>query len=102
MRFRQVLAVLLCVGLLAAAAVHAEDGRALVAQPGQETTAVPATPDLSLDGKACAQGSECGGFPCVDGKCLVKACDEDSDCPNNLCGLHATPTPGYCTNMDVK
>ena len=49
----------------------------------------------------CTANSECGSFPCVDGRCLVKPCEADSACPNGLCGLNATPVPGFCTTIDV-
>ncbi|MBS3050723.1 MAG: hypothetical protein J4400_01075 [Candidatus Aenigmarchaeota archaeon] len=51
-------------------------------------------------GKNCAQDSECGSFPCSNGECLIKPCTSDAECPS-LCGLHATPVPGFCTTIDV-
>lgn len=54
-----------------------------------------------FSGKACVSNNDCGAFPCVNNECLVQKCSSDSDCPNGLCGLHATPVPGYCTTMDV-
>ena len=35
--------------------------------------------------KDCIENSDCGGFPCIDNKCLVKECSSDEDCPNNMC-----------------
>ena len=57
---------------------------------------------LEYENKSCSQNNECGGFPCVNGTCLVKKCESDNDCPNNLCGLNLTPVPGYCTSIDVE
>ena len=63
--------------------------------------------NLSLNGygdyidKTCTDSSECGGLPCLNGKCLVQPCTLDEECPNGMCGLHATPTPGYCATVDV-
>jgi hypothetical protein len=51
--------------------------------------------------KQCENNNGCGAFPCVDNKCLIKTCIADNQCPNNLCGLHATPVPGFCTTIDV-
>lgn len=96
MRLKRVPVVFLCAALLLTSTVFA----------AQETPAEGSAGvvlDLSVDGKSCVkENNECSGFPCIEGKCLVKPCDEDSDCPNNLCGLHATPTPGYCASIDVK
>lgn len=51
--------------------------------------------------KDCREDNECDPFPCVENKCLIKKCTKDSECPNNMCGLHATPTPGFCATVDV-
>ncbi len=51
--------------------------------------------------KSCLENKECGSFPCEIGKCLIRSCDSDAECPV-LCGLHATPVPGFCTTIDVE
>ncbi|MBI4095015.1 MAG: hypothetical protein HY435_02380 [Candidatus Liptonbacteria bacterium] len=57
-------------------------------------------------GSSCSDNSECGAFPCVSGKCFVKACQKDSVCSSwkesAMCGLHATPLPRFCTTVDVQ
>jgi len=52
-------------------------------------------------GKTCTENRDCGSFPCENNKCLIRSCNSDLECPN-LCGLHATPVPGFCTTIDVK
>lgn len=52
-------------------------------------------------GKSCITNQECGSFPCVNNVCLIKPCNSDNQCPS-LCGLHATPTPRFCTTLDVQ
>ena len=51
--------------------------------------------------KQCSDDKDCGPFPCIEKTCLVKRCSSDIECPNGLCGLNASPTPGYCTNVDI-
>ena len=51
--------------------------------------------------KSCTNNNDCGAFPCNNNKCLIRPCNSDSECPT-LCGLHATPVPGFCTTIDVK
>lgn len=50
--------------------------------------------------KSCTSNNECGSFPCENNVCLIKPCNSDAECPT-LCGLHATPVPGFCTTIDV-
>ncbi len=50
--------------------------------------------------KSCTNDSDCGSFPCENNECLIKPCTSDSECPT-MCGLHATPVPGFCTTVDV-
>jgi len=60
--------------------------------------------DTSLfQGKECVSHSDCGAYPCnpANGKCLIKDCLEDSECPAGVCGLHVTPVPYFCTTVDV-
>lgn len=51
--------------------------------------------------KTCTTDNDCGAFPCQNNKCLIRPCSSDNDCPD-LCGLHATPVPGFCTTIDVQ
>ena len=51
--------------------------------------------------KSCTTSQECGSFPCSEGTCLIRACNQDSQCPIT-CGLHATPVPRFCTTIDVQ
>ena len=56
---------------------------------------------MEIKGQDCDSPVDCGNFDCEEGKCVVKPCDSDADCPS-MCGLHATPVPGFCTTIDVK
>lgn len=53
-----------------------------------------------FENKSCVSNNECGAFPCVSNKCLVKECTNDSECSKGTCGQYVTPVPGYCTMMD--
>lgn len=73
-----------------------------VAQPALDnSTNIIEDSFASINGKICQSDRECASFPCFNGKCLVKKCASNNQCPNGLCGLHLTPRPGYCTNQDV-
>jgi hypothetical protein len=50
----------------------------------------------------CASSQDCGSFPCWEGHCYVRFCNADDQCRAGLCGMHATPVPGFCTTIDVK
>jgi len=60
--------------------------------------------------RICNTNQDCGPFPCVDdtihtgvsiNRCLIQPCTADEQCPNGMCGLHATPVPGFCTTTDI-
>ena len=55
----------------------------------------------TFTGKICTSDNDCGAFPCVSGECLIQECTSDDECPNGICGLHATPVPLYCTTIDA-
>lgn len=60
--------------------------------------------DTSLfESKECVSNSDCGAYPCNPSinKCLIKSCQLDSECSVGVCGLHASPVPGYCTTIDT-
>lgn len=54
-----------------------------------------------FSGKTCVSNNDCGAFPCVNNKCLVKECISDSECSKGTCGQYVTPVPGYCTMIDA-
>ena len=68
----------------------------------QFSTDVDITSTALFLGKECVSNNDCGAYPCNPniGKCLVQDCTDDSGCFVGVCGLHATPVPGYCTTMD--
>ena len=56
--------------------------------------------DLDKIDLSCTEDIECDGYPCHNGQCLIQRCTDDVECPG-LCGLHLTPTPGFCTAIDI-
>lgn len=53
-----------------------------------------------LQNKSCKVDAECNPLNCIEGKCLVQRCKQDSDCPVGLwCGPGLHPAPGMCSKF---
>jgi len=57
-------------------------------------------------GKPCVEHSDpCGGFPCRDGRHVIRLCTFDSDCKGlerEMCGRGGTPGPFCVTGFGAK
>ncbi len=54
-------------------------------------------------GAECENAAQCGGFPCVKGKCEEKSCFNDTGCDAGLSCIKGACRPGGCNaNADCK
>jgi cysteine-rich repeat protein len=60
----------------------------------------PFNSDGLPEGAECANAAQCGGFPCVEGKCEEKSCFNDDSCDDGLSCIKGMCRPGGC-NADA-
>lgn len=63
----------------------------------------PFNSDGLPEGAECENAAQCGGFPCVEGKCEENSCFNDDGCDDGLSCIKGACRPGGCNaNADCK
>lgn len=63
----------------------------------------PFNSDGLPEGAECENAAQCGGLPCVEGKCKEVFCSDDNGCDDGLSCIKGACRPGGCsTNDDCK